>query len=138
MKIVFTNGCFDILHAGHVSLLEYARSLGDQLVVGLNSDDSVRKLKGNKRPINNQEDRKKILESIKWVDKVIIFEEDTPINLINDLRPSIIVKGGDYAPQEVVGFHLEQQGISKVVIFPTLPGRSTSLIIEKTKNDLCS
>ena len=96
MKLVFTNGCFDIIHRGHIELLKYAKSCGDRLVVGLNSDNSVKSLKGEARPIQSQDDRKAILEAIRWVDEVVIFNEMTPINLIKSLTPDIIVKGGDY------------------------------------------
>lgn len=129
MKIIFTNGCFDIIHVGHVKLLEYCKSLGDILIVGLNSDSSIKKLKGQKRPINNQKDRKLILESLKHVDKVIIFEEDTPINLIEQLKPDIIVKGGDYTADKVVG-----NEISKVIIFNYINGYSTTKTIEDISN----
>ena len=123
--IIFTNGCFDILHRAHIELLEYAKSLGDQLIVGLNGDDSVRKLKGPTRPIHSQEDRKKILESVCFVDEVIIFNDETPYNLINQLRPDIIVKGGDYNPKDVAGSDL-----CKVEIFDYIDGYSTTKIIE--------
>jgi rfaE bifunctional protein nucleotidyltransferase chain/domain len=137
MKTVFTNGCFDIVHIGHISLLEYSKSLGDKLIVAINSDKSIQKLKGKDRPINNESDRKKFLESIKWVDEVIIFDDETPIDIINSLKPSIIVKGGDYKKEDVVGFHLEKQGISSIIIFPTINGKSTTSIWRKIKDDLC-
>ena len=101
-KIIFTNGCFDILHTGHFKLLKYCKELG-HVIVGLNSDRSVKRLKGEKRPIFTQEDRVFMLKSCKYVDKVIIFEEDTPYNLIKSIKPDIIVKGGDYKKEEVVG-----------------------------------
>lgn len=129
MKIVFTNGCFDILHVGHIRLLEYAKSLGGYLIVGLNSDKSVKKLKGDKRPINNQNDRKRILESLKAVDEVIIFDEETPLELILKIKPQIVVKGGDYKKEQVVGF-----GLAEVVIFNYLDGHSTTKIIESINN----
>ena len=125
MKIIFTNGCFDIMHVGHVSLLEYAKSLGDYLIVGLNSDKSVKRLKGDTRPINNEQDRKKILQSLKYVDEVIIFDEDTPLELIKKIKPNIIVKGGDYIKEQVVGHEL-----ADVIIFKFLDGYSTTKIIE--------
>ncbi len=124
--IIFTNGCFDILHIGHVELLKYAKSLGSKLIVGLNSDNSVKLLKGNNRPINNQNDRKIILESIQYVDEVIIFNEKTPYNLINIIKPKIIVKGGDYLPEEVVG-----KEISEVRIFNYVEGYSTTKTIKR-------
>lgn len=128
-KIVFTNGCFDILHVGHIRLLDYAKSLGSVLIVGLNSDASVKKLKGDKRPINNENIRKEMLLALKSVDEVIIFEQQTPIELIKKIKPDIIVKGGDYKPEEVVGF-----GLSEIVIFNYLNGYSTTKIIENINN----
>ena len=102
-KLIFTNGCFDVLHKAHVELLQFAKSLGNHLIVGLNSDASVKKVKGKNRPINCQVDRKLILESIRYVDEVVIFDDETPWNLIKTINPDIIVKGGDYSPSEVVG-----------------------------------
>lgn len=128
-KIVFTNGCFDILHVGHIRLLNYAKSLGSVLIVGLNSDASVKKIKGDKRPINNENIRKEMLLALKSVDEVIIFEQQTPIELIKKIKPDIIVKGGDYKPEEVVGF-----GLSEIVIFNYLNGYSTTKIIENINN----
>jgi rfaE bifunctional protein nucleotidyltransferase chain/domain len=127
---VFTNGCFDVLHRGHVELLSYCANIGE-VIVGLNSDKSVKRLKGNSRPINNQEDRRIILESIKYVSKVIIFEEDTPYELIKILKPDLIVKGGDYLPNEVVGHDL-----SEVRIFDTLQGYSSTATIKSLLADL--
>ena len=126
-KIVFTNGCFDILHAGHVSVLEFARSKGDLLVVGLNSDASVRRLKGPSRPVNSQADRAVVLAALESVSAVCIFEEDTPYNLIKLVRPDVLVKGGDYKPAEIVG----REFAKKVVRFALLKGRSTTNIIKK-------
>lgn len=126
-KIVFTNGCFDILHAGHVSVLEFARSKGDLLVVGLNSDASVRRLKGPTRPVNTQQDRALVLAALESVSAVCIFEEDTPYNLIKKVRPDVLVKGGDYKPSEIVG----REFAKKVVRFALLKGRSTTNIIKK-------
>lgn len=126
---VFTNGCFDIIHRGHASLLGYCRSLGKKVIVGLNSDSSVKRLKGTQRPINSQEDRKFILEALSSVDEVIIFDEDTPYNLIKAIKPDIIVKGGDYKMKDVVG-----SDVSEVVIFEYVPGYSTTGII--TRGDL--
>ena len=120
---VFTNGCFDVLHRGHIELLSYCANIGEVLV-GLNSDKSVKRLKGNDRPINNEKDRKIILESITYVDKVIIFEEDTPYELIKILKPDLIVKGGDYLPSDVVGYDL-----CEVRIFDTLKGYSSTSVI---------
>lgn len=126
-KVVFTNGCFDILHAGHVSVLEFARSKGDLLVVGLNSDASVRRLKGPSRPVNSQGDRALVLAALESVSAVCIFEEDTPYNLIKLIRPDVLVKGGDYKPTEIVG----REFAKKVVRFALLKGRSTTNIIKK-------
>jgi D-beta-D-heptose 7-phosphate kinase/D-beta-D-heptose 1-phosphate adenosyltransferase len=122
---IFTNGCFDIIHVGHIELLKYAKSLGDKLIVGLNSDNSIKTLKGKSRPINFQEDRKKILESIKYVDEVIIFDELTPIELIKKVKPNVIVKGGDYKKENVIGY-----GLSEVIIFNYLNGYSTTKTIK--------
>lgn len=125
MSIVFTNGCFDLIHRGHIELLRFCKSLGEKVVVGLNSDESVRRLKGENRPINCQEDRKLLLESLKYVDEVVIFDEDTPLKLIEKILPDVIVKGGDYKPEEVVGNHL-----SRVVIYEYVKGYSTTKTIQ--------
>lgn len=125
-NIVFTNGCFDILHKGHVDYLKKSKQLGYKLIVGLNSDESVKKLKGSSRPVNNQNDRKTVLESLDCVDEVIIFEEETPINLIKQIKPDIITKGGDYEKHEVVGNEL-----AEVIIIPFLKNYSTTRILEK-------
>ena len=124
--IVFTNGCFDILHRGHIEYLKQSKKLGTYLIVGINSDNSVRRLKGENRPVNNQWDRKSILEELRCVDEVIIFEEDTPYELIKKVRPDIITKGGDYKVEDVVGHDLAQ-----IVIIPYLEGYSTSNILKK-------
>lgn len=126
-KIVFTNGCFDILHFGHISYLRKAKSFGDILVVGLNSNDSVRRLKGDLRPINDESDRAQILRELECVDFVIIFDEDTPIELIKKIRPDILVKGADYTDKEVVGSEI----VPDVRLVELAKGRSTSKIIEK-------
>jgi rfaE bifunctional protein nucleotidyltransferase chain/domain len=130
-KIIFTNGCFDILHRGHVEYLMGARALGDALVLGLNSDQSVSRLKGSTRPINNQEDRKYILESLKCVDCVEIFDEDTPLNLIKFVKPTILVKGGDYDLKKIVGYDFVTSYGGEVKVLNFVPGKSTSLIISK-------
>lgn len=122
---VFTNGCFDVIHLGHVELLRYCASFGD-VIVGLNSDASVKRLKGASRPINSEHARMRILESIKYVSEVFIFEQDTPYELIKSLNPDLIVKGGDYKGEEVVGYD-----ICDVKIFKTLPGYSSTSIINK-------
>jgi D-beta-D-heptose 7-phosphate kinase/D-beta-D-heptose 1-phosphate adenosyltransferase len=126
---IFTNGCFDILHIGHIKLLNYAKSLGNQLIVGLNSDESIKRIKGANRPINKEEDRKFVLENLKSVDDVIIFSEDTPIELIKTLKPDIIVKGGDYSSEQVVGKEL-----AKVIIFNYINGYSTTQTIKNISN----
>ncbi len=128
-KIVFTNGCFDILHAGHVSVLEFSRSKGDVLVVGLNSDASVKRLKGPSRPVNTQADRALVLAALQAVDAVCVFEEDTPYELIKLVQPDVLVKGGDYKPSEIVG----REFAKKVVRFALLKGRSTTNIIKKVR-----
>ena len=131
MKKVFTNGCFDILHVGHVKYLQLSRNLGDWLIVGLNSDDSVRRLKGSHRPINTELDRKLILEALSCVDEVIIFNEDTPLNLILQVEPDIVTKGGDWAPKDIVGIDI----VSKVVVIPSEEGYSTTNLIRGIRND---
>lgn len=126
-KVVFTNGCFDILHKGHIEYLQKSKELGDYLIVGLNSDESVKKLKGDSRPINKQQDRKAVLESLKCVDEVIIFEEETPYELIKNIKPDLITKGGDYKSKElVVG-----NDLADVMILPYVEGYSTTNILEK-------
>ena len=124
--VVFTNGCFDILHTGHFELLKAAKEKGDKLIVGLNDDASVQRLKGKSRPINPVEIRKKQLEILSWVDEVIVFSEDTPYNLIKSIKPNLIVKGGDYKVNEVVGHDL-----TSVYIVPTVEDFSTTSILEK-------
>ena len=127
-RVIFTNGCFDILHKGHLTLLKEARSLGDKLIVGLNSDISVKRLKGNDRPFNNMTTRKEQLELIPYVDEVVVFEEDTPYNLIKEVQPDLIVKGGDYIVEEIVGHDL-----APVHIVPTIKGYSTTKILEASQ-----
>ena len=127
--VVWTNGVFDILHIGHLKLLRHAYSLGNRLIVGINSDASVKRLKGDLRPINDQNTRKELLLELGFVDDVIIFDEDTPLEAMTVLEPDIIVKGGDYTFDTVVGNHL-----AEVVIFPTVEGHSTSATIKKIDN----
>ncbi len=129
-KIVFTNGCFDILHRGHIEYLKKAKELGDVLIVGLNSDDSVKRIKGKDRPINKQEDRAELLASLEFVDYVVIFDEDTPYNLIKEIKPDVLVKGGDYKLEEIVG----KEFAKKTITLPFIEGYSTTSIIEKMKN----
>jgi D-beta-D-heptose 7-phosphate kinase/D-beta-D-heptose 1-phosphate adenosyltransferase len=130
-KIVFTNGCFDIIHRGHVELLKFARSLGDVLVVGLNDDESVRRLKGKNRPINTLEDRAFVLLSIRWVDFVVPFSEDTPERIIREISPDILVKGGDYRIEDIAGADFVLSKGGRVEIFNYLEGYSTTSIIKK-------
>lgn len=131
-KIVFTNGVFDILHAGHVGYLEQARQLGEFLVVGLNSDESVRRLgKGPNRPVNPIGDRARVIGALRCVDAVIVFAEDTPESLISQLKPDIHVKGGDYKKEDLPETQIVEGYGGQVVILPFLEGRSTTRIIEK-------
>lgn len=132
-SIVFTNGCFDLLHPGHVRLLQEASKEGDRLVVGLNSDASVRRLKGAERPLLTQEDRAAILSALDCVDAVVIFEEDTPLNLIRVLRPSVLVKGGDYTPESVIGKEIVEADSGRVVLVPLLEGKSTTSLLHSIR-----
>jgi len=131
LKVVFTNGCFDLLHIGHLSYLMKAASFGDKLIIGLNSDDSVKRLKGESRPINAEESRALMLASLFFVDAVTVFEEDTPLNLIKTVMPDVLVKGGDYKMENIVGAQevVENGGVVNVVDF--VNGYSSSAIIEK-------
>ncbi len=133
-KIVFTNGCFDILHCGHTTYLSESKKLGDVLILGLNSDDSVRRLKGESRPINNQSDRAVVMDSLKSIDYVVIFEEDTPYNLINAIIPDVLVKGGDYNKDNIVGADIVENNGGSVVTINFVEGKSTTNIINKMKN----
>ncbi len=130
-ELVFTNGCFDIIHAGHVDLLARASSLGTRLVVGINSDDSVRKIKGAKRPLVGQEDRRRVLLALRSVDEVIIFEELTPETLIRKIRPDVLVKGGDWKTDEIIGSDFVLANGGEVHSLPLIEGHSSSSIIEK-------
>jgi D-beta-D-heptose 7-phosphate kinase/D-beta-D-heptose 1-phosphate adenosyltransferase len=133
-RVVFTNGCFDVLHAGHVRFLAAARDEGDLLVVGLNSDASVRRLKGERRPVNGVEDRVEVLSGLSSVDVVVVFEEDTPAALIADVLPDVLVKGQDWAEKGVVGSEVVQARGGRVVLLPLLPGRSTTATIERMRS----
>jgi len=128
-KIVFTNGCFDILHVGHVKYLEVAKSFGDMLIVGLNSDDSIKRLKGQSRPINSLEDRAYVLSALESVSFVVPFEEDTPLELISAIRPDVLVKGADYEGKVVVGSDIAKE----VRLVQFVEGKSTSNIINKAQ-----
>jgi len=129
--IVFTNGCFDILHPGHVELLIQASALGSKLIVGLNTDNSVKKLKGPDRPFNNEDSRALILASLLYIDAVVLFDEDTPLLLISSITPDILVKGGDYNENEIVGADIVKAHGGKVVIVSLLEGYSTTLLGKK-------
>jgi D-beta-D-heptose 7-phosphate kinase/D-beta-D-heptose 1-phosphate adenosyltransferase len=131
--IVFTNGCFDIIHPGHIKLLKKAKSLGDILIVGLNKDNSVKKLKGKMRPIIDEKGRAEILSSLSMVDYIVLFGEETPIRLIENILPHYIVKGGDYKEDEVVGKEVVEKYGGKVVIVPLYKKYSTTNLLKKIK-----
>jgi rfaE bifunctional protein nucleotidyltransferase chain/domain len=128
-KIIFTNGCFDLLHRGHIYYLSRAGEMGDLLVVGLNSDSSVSRLKGEGRPVNDQQARAEVLGALGMVDYIILFEEDTPLNLIRIIRPDVLVKGGDYNVKEIVGYKEVTSRGGKVVTIPLLEGYSTTSLL---------
>ncbi len=130
-KIVFTNGCFDILHVGHIRYLEQARSLGDRLVIGLNADASVRKLKGASRPVNSQKDRAAVLSALECIDHIVIFSEETPEKLICAVRPDFLVKGGDWKKKDIVGSAFVESCGGKVLSLPFVKGFSTTKLLEK-------
>ncbi len=136
-KIVFTNGCFDIIHAGHIDYLEKAKSLGDILIVGLNSDASISRIKGEKRPIIPQNFRKRVLEGLKSVDLVVIFDEDTPLRLIKEIKPDILVKGGDWKRENIVGADFVQSYGGEVKTIDFVFDISTSKIIERVLERYC-
>ena len=133
-KIGFTNGCFDILHLGHINLLKKAKESCDYLIVGLNSDSSVKKLKGNKRPINDQFTRLEILKSFRFIDEVIIFDEDTPMRLIKEISPHVLLKGADYREDQIIGAEYVKSYGGEVKIIKLVSGKSTSLTLDKIKN----
>ena len=130
-KVVFTNGCFDILHSGHVRYLKQAANFGDLLIVGLNSDESVKRLKGQNRPINSQADRAMILGALEFVDYIVIFDEDTPLNLIQNIVPEVLVKGADYKKEDIVGAEFVETNGGRVELVPFVEGYSTTNIIKK-------
>lgn len=135
-KIVFTNGCFDLLHIGHVKYLQQARSLGDLLVVGVNSDASVQKLKGPTRPLQNEVDRAEILAALACVDYTVIFTDETPLDLIQKVHPHVLVKGGDWKPEQIVGSDFVLKNGGQVRSLQFVEGRSTTLLVQKAlKND---
>ena len=131
--VVFTNGCFDLLHQGHIDLISMSSTFGNILVVGLNSDESVKRLKGDKRPIQNVKERKNALIATGYVDKVYTFERDTPLDLILKIKPDIVVKGGDYVAEDVVGYSEVINWGGEIKIVPITPGFSTTSIIEKMR-----
>jgi len=133
-KIVFTNGCFDLIHAGHVNYLRKAKDSGDILIVGLNSDESVKRLKGNDRPLNLQQHRALVLSELISVDYIVIFEEDTPYDLINSIKPDVLVKGGDWQVKDIVGSELVLQNGGEVLSINYLSGFSTTRIINRIKH----
>ena len=130
---MFTNGVFDLLHPGHVDVILGARRQGDALVVGINSDDSVRRLKGPERPVRSEAERAYVLAALEAVDCVVVFSEDTPLELVRAVAPDVIVKGGDYSPETVVGAAEVRARGGEVVIIPLTPGQSTTSIIEKLR-----
>ena len=131
VRVVFTNGCFDILHAGHVRYLAQARALGDVLILGLNSDASVRRLKGETRPVNGEEDRAAVVGALKSVDAVVLFEEDTAEALIAKVRPAVYAKGGDYTPETLPEARIVEAYGGEVAFIPLVAGKSTTNIIKR-------
>ncbi|MFH1118405.1 MAG: D-glycero-beta-D-manno-heptose 1-phosphate adenylyltransferase [Bacteroidota bacterium] len=134
LKIVFTNGCFDIIHLGHIDYLAKAADLGQILIIGLNSDASTRRLKGPARPINDEKARAGILAALGFVSAVVLFDEDTPYGLIKRIQPDILVKGADYEPEDIVGYDVVMAKGGKVETLAYLPGYSTSLIEKKIRD----
>jgi D-glycero-beta-D-manno-heptose 1-phosphate adenylyltransferase len=132
-KVVFTNGCFDLLHLGHVDYLEKARNLGDRLIIGLNTDASVSRFKGSERPLQDQTSRSRVLAALQFVDLVVLFNEDTPLNLITELLPNILVKGSDYLAENIVGADVVKKAGGKVETIDFVAGYSTTRIVEKIK-----
>lgn len=132
-RVVFTNGCFDILHLGHVDYLEKARNLGDKLIVGLNTDSSVSRFKGPQRPVQDESSRARILSSLQFVDMVVLFNEDTPKELISTLIPDVLVKGSDYLAENIVGADVVKKAGGVVTTLEFVPGYSTSKVIDKIK-----
>ena len=133
-KIVFTNGCFDIIHSGHCKYLNEAKKIGDILIVGLNSDASIKRIKGETRPINDENNRAFVLTSLRSVDYVVLFDEDTPYNLINTIVPNVLVKGSDYDVKDIVGADIVIQNGGEVITIPLVVGLSTTNIISKIQN----
>lgn len=133
-SVVFTNGCFDILHVGHLQTLTRAKAEGTKLIVGINSDESVKRLKGPSRPIHVEEDRALLLSGLRCVDAVVVFSEDTPVSLLERLRPQVHVKGGDYREEDLPEATVVKQHGGRIVIIDLVPGRSTSAAIEKSRS----
>lgn len=133
-KIVFTNGCFDIIHPGHISYLSKAADLGTILIIGLNTDASVKRLKGRGRPVNDEVARAQSLAALFFIDAIILFDEDTPYNLIKEVKPDILVKGSDYKSEDIVGHDIVKENGGEVVTINLLPGYSTTSIIQKIKD----
>jgi len=134
-KLVFTNGCFDIIHFGHIDYLSKAKDLGDILLIGLNTDNSVKRLKGNNRPIKNQQERAVLLASLQFVDGIILFNEDTPYNLIKKIKPDILVKGSDYKKEEIVGEDIIKNTGGEIITIDFLEGYSTTSILDKIRKN---
>ena len=134
-KIVFTNGCFDLIHLGHIEVLARSADLGDRLIIGVNTDKSIKNIKGKNRPIIKEDSRVKQLAALAFVDAVILFNEPTPNKIIHHINPDIITKGGDYKTKEVVGYETVIQNNGKVVIIPLTKGYSTTSILNKIKNE---
>ena len=134
-KTVFTNGCFDLIHLGHVEVLARSSDLGDKLIVAINSDESIAKIKGTNRPIIEEESRVKQIAALDFVDAVVLFDQDTPINIISLITPNIITKGGDYKTSNVVGHKIIQDNNGEVAIIPLTQGYSTTSILDKIKNE---
>jgi rfaE bifunctional protein nucleotidyltransferase chain/domain len=130
-QVVFTNGCFDILHRGHIEYLAQAASLGDILIIGLNSDASVRRIKGESRPVQDEQTRALVLASLQFVSAVVLFHEDTPFNLISLVQPDILVKGADYKPEEIIGYDIVTAKGGKVITIDMVEGQSTTAILNK-------
>ena len=132
-KVIFTNGCFDIIHRGHIEVLANTADLGDKLIVGLNTDSSIQKLKGLNRPIIDEESRAILLASLSFVDAIILFAQDNPLNLINTLNPDVLAKGGDYSIDTIIGHEIIRKNGGEVVLIPFIDGFSSSKIISKIK-----
>ena len=134
-KIVFTNGCFDLIHLGHIEVLARSADLGDILIIGVNTDSSIKELKGNNRPIIEEDSRAQQLASLEFVDAVILFNEQTPLELIKVIKPNVITKGGDYNSEQVVGNKIALKNEGEVIIIPLTQGYSTTTILNKIKNE---